>query len=223
VSLSCCIWDQRDPSIFWEPTSLALCYPSLEVFFSNDLCVQSLSYPSLEVFFSNDLCVQSLNASTTRTQIVEKVKNLLNLLKGPQELESRHAETAINAVLEQFEDQGESTNDLEQLWAEKLWPCRETLWSSELVQHTRTFLVCPMDRFFIVDDLYLQSLFQDKVPLLVLEPKQVAQLRPVLLRLGLEKKFLSGSVRQTTSVSSRLFQDTKLTLEMRYRARALLL
>lgn len=158
MSLSDCVWVQRDLSIFWKPTNLALCYLSLEVFFSNDLCVQSLS----------------LSARATRTQIVEKVENLLNLLKGPQKLESRYVEAAINAVLGLPEDQGESTDDLEQLWAEKLWPYRETLWSSELGQHTRTFLVCPMDHFFIADDLYFQSLFQDRVPLLALKPKQVA-------------------------------------------------
>lgn len=139
-------------------------------------------YGELEDFFVSKLGVKSLTLEMVYHQ----------LAKRPQTSSLEETVAAMRA-LSDFLQEERTLLDPSALRKAKIFPVKDA-------DNTRK-LCSADDDFAIADRVHLQERFQGRVVLLDLEMKDIQRLRPFFSWIELEQKFLSNSVRESTSVT----------------------
>jgi hypothetical protein len=195
VKLGDCVWS--GPKCLQKITKLARCYPSLDKLFTKNLEVKDATPETLldELHFVKAEFEQN---STFLNPVSEAI--------------ARRVTDLLLAFT--FKSFTLSLSILEALRTGKFWPYQPC--PGRLLYFGRI-----TDTFIIPDHEYFLELFQEKVPVLKLALTEVAAIKPLLIKLGVENKFLSRCVTEIASANDDSLPAEDLSHELCERAQAL--
>jgi hypothetical protein len=195
VKLGDCVWS--GPKCLQTITKLARCYPSLDRLFTKYLGVEDATPETV----LDELHFVVANFEQKRT-LCHNV---------PEALARRVTDLLLTFTFKSFTL---SSSILEALGSGKFWAYQPG--PSRLLFFGRI-----TDEFIIPDHEYFLDLFHEKFPVLNLTSTEVVAMKPLFIKLGVEKKFLSSCVTEIASANDVSLPADDLSHELSERARAL--
>lgn len=196
MKLGDCVWS--GPKCLQRITKLACCYPSLDKLFTKYLGVEDAT-PETVLDEMRFIVADFEQKSTTLSNIV------------PEALARKVTDLLLAFTFKSFTL---SPSIIEALQSGKFWPCQPGPGGLLLFGQIT-------DNIIIPDHEYFLELFNEKFPVLKVTSTEAMALKPLLIKLGVENKFLSSCVTEITSANDVSLPAKELSHELSEKARAL--
>jgi hypothetical protein len=117
-------------------------------------------------------------------------------------------------LLVAIKDSELSSHSIQSLRSCKVWPCRPD-------KDSPLKLVDFWMPFFVPDHKHYLDVLDHRIPVLAITGEETGKLKALLLKLGLQSRYLSASVTVTPSATDTTLEDAALSSDLSQRASAL--